>query len=325
VEEIGPADQLLRSWWRTSPDDGLVIVQAPSSSGGRWSTRDCTGLVEDGLGQHQPDGCDDPREADVVYEPPTDGDEPPTTTGPAGDDERRDLVVVFADARDAEPTIADRWVLVDDGAPVDDGPLVPGATSLESVDLPASGDLSIRWDRQDCSDPCPTSGADGVPVNSGTIDETACEEAVPPGAGPVVVRFQSVDGAPGGATCGVTVVDELPPLTVPPAWSLRERYPTTCGAESATPDGTERECLVDAADAGRQVELTTFDERDGPGLQATVWRVTPTGITVTALPNGAGEPWLQVTCAEILLAWQRSTSFEVTGCGADEELSLDPP
>ena len=49
------------------------------------------------------------------------------------------------------------------------------------------------------------------------------------------------------------------------------------------------------------------------------------GVTGTAIPNGEGEPWLQMTCAEVTLAWQRTTTFEVTGCDGEEPMSLDPP
>ncbi|HMJ76830.1 MAG TPA: hypothetical protein VK507_12705, partial [Iamia sp.] len=94
VQEIGAADGLERSWWRTSPDEGLVVVRAAEyPGGGRWYTEDCAELVEDRLGRAHPDGCGDPRELDVVYEPPTAGDQTPTTTAPPADGEGRELVV----------------------------------------------------------------------------------------------------------------------------------------------------------------------------------------------------------------------------------------
>ena len=140
-----------------------------------------------------------------------------------------------------------------------------------------------------------------------------------------------VDGAPGGGVCNVVAEGDLPPLTVPPAWSLRERYGSSCGADSVpgqsgvVTDGPSPErsgCLVQAFEAGERVEVesTEGDER------RIVWRVSPEGVTSTRPPTPEEPGWTQQTCTGVALIVPAEPPYlDPQGCGPQEPLSLDPP
>jgi hypothetical protein len=319
-----------RSWWRAGEDEGLVIFREPRSAGGppgtaeldRWTVQECTSLVEapDGPpGTRTSAGCTEPTEVDLVYDGPEGRAEP---SGPAPPAPSLDLVVVGADAADVDPTSIERWVLTDDGVPVASGPIDAAATSLGGWDLPLAGRLTIRWDTHRCEVACSPASPAGTPVDGGSRVETRCEREVPPGAERVVARFQSVDGAPGGAMCDVTPVADVPPLTVPPEWSLRERYASSCRAEAGAPTPALSGCLAQAFADGEQVEL---ESTEGDGRRI-VWRVAAGVVTVTRPPTADEPGWTVQTCTGLALISPAAPPYLAPeGCGPREPMPLDPP
>jgi hypothetical protein len=319
VYEQGDGGPITRSWWRAGEDEGLTIIRQPGE-GGRWTQTTCDALEESVFGPEGTPvarGCDPDTELDLAYAGPRDRE----PSGPLiAEPVPLDLVVVHADAAD-DPTIVDRWVLTDEGIPVAAGPLEAAATALGTWDLARTGITSIRWDRYVCEGVCPPSTGDGRPIGDDAEVSTICETGVPIVAARATVRFRTAEGAPGGGLCEVVTTGGLPPLTVPPAWTLREPYGSSCGAD-VPPTPQRSGCLFQAFEAGERVEM---EATDGDGRRI-VWRVGGGGVTIIRPPSEAGAPWTEQLCTGLDLVTPAAPPYIAPqGCQPELPMSLEPP
>jgi hypothetical protein len=263
---------------------------------------------------------------------------PSVNTGATSTGEGIDLAVSLLDgpATVADTTL-DRWVLVAQGEELASGPLEAASTVLVADGLVADGDVTVRWDRYTCEGPCPVAAPDGTPSDGGARVTTVCEELVPSDLARATVTFQSVDGAPGGATCPVDGVDELPPLTVPPSWSLREPYPATCGA-AGLPVGQETgelfgpedtfDCVREHLARGEPVEYPSGVVVGAAGSPSVTLRVegVDTLVVISGSATAGGAGWTRQVCDDVgLPGYGFPGAVGPTGCGAEEPMSLDPP
>ncbi len=291
-------------------------------------------------------------------------DDGQVTTGPADEDGgpgTRTQVVI--EAPDIDPSwwnVAYRVVLRDpDGR--DDvlaGPLVPG-TSLV-VDRPlAPGRWTLLVQRFDCTtgasgaESCGAPGLDGTPTAA--VERVQCALPLDVGATESRVLVGYGTTADGGLACGFPT-DRGVELTVPPAWTLRDELPWSCGAASFDVNGMARSsdpqaalatlrCIEDAVATGTPVEVPVAEPQPGDGLTRSWWRVLPEpvdghrieAIRDQGLEGTAG--WARVRCDGIDIEHGNIdtttpdggiTGYDhggarLTGCGAEEPLPLDVP
>jgi len=331
--ELQANDAVRRAWWRVARGaEGTTvdIVRGPAGPEGPWSVQRCTG-VERPFEQLQGTGCQ--REVPMSLDlPPLDAPSPALPTDPDPGGEPFDLVVEAGDLPSGEEGSAHRVAVVVDGQVVASGQVASFQSTLvaRDVDGPLSK-VELHWERYDCPGSCPPVDADGVPFPMPAPDHTctATVEDLAPG-GTVVLTLD-------GDGCRATATAPPPPLTVPPAWSLREALPMACGVDLAAtlstpghparPDTSEgpRTCLLQAHRAGQEVELVST-ERGGAG-RAVVWRVGPDGVELTwpaPLADEPAIPWMTQSCTGLAEApageWIRAT-----GCGPQEVMSTDRP
>ncbi len=294
------------SWWRTGRGEVEVIRAPPTPTGGRWTRQVCRGLEPSYLEGIGGVDCTEPSEMVLPRLAPS-VDSGGTSTGGG-----LDLAVSLLDGPAAvDVTTLDRWVLTAQGEELASGPLEAASTLMAADGLVADGVVTVRWARVTCDGPCPVAGPDGTPLTGTHRVTTMCEELVPSDLTRATVTFQSVDGAPGGATCPVAGVDELPPLTVPPAWSLRDPYPADC------PD---LGCVADRLATGDPVEHGIAHGGDGGVLQPVFLRVEGPGDLVVVRPAvGEGARWTRQVCTGL------DATAGPTGCTVEEPIGLDPP
>lgn len=329
--ELQPNDAVRPAWWRVTPGPGgttVDVIRGSSFPEGPWTAQRCTG-VERPLEHLQGTGC--LREVAMSLDlPPLDAPAPDLPTDPDPDGEPFDVVVEAGDLPSGEEGSIHRVAVVVGAEVVAGGQVTPFQSTLiaQDVDGPVAA-MELRWERYDCPGTCPPVDADGYPFPLPAPDHT-CTARVEGGRGLTVVL------ALDGDACRARTATSPPPLTVPPAWSLREPFDMTCGTDTlgiaapypGAPDPSEgpRRCLLQAHREGREVELAGVEEVDG-APRAVVWRVGPDGVTRTWPAPEADEPaipWLTQACTGLEEApageWIRAT-----GCGPQEVMSTDRP
>lgn len=324
-------DEVRPTWWRVAADGGVEVIRRLAAPDGGWSRRRCERLAR--ITPAPPAG-----QVDVAAIGCGDGevlplDLPPLPTAPPTTADGVALVVVADDIPFGREGTIHRWVL--DAGPVQLSGAVEGSRGRAETTLVATGidptslaGATLRWEQYDCSGTCPTVGPDGAPVDDAEPLET-CDAPVPAAADRVVVLRLT------GTACAAEVADAVPALTVPPAWTLREPAPATCGtdwqawiAEEGVEGGfgamrVARTCLLDVFRSGGRAELASAEGDDGT-VREVIWRVVDGEVVTVRPPLAPGEPWTQQTCTDLVEA-PEPAFIEATGCGPHEEMSLAPP
>jgi hypothetical protein len=238
-------------------------------------------------------------------------------------DEASTQVVVIADLDDGdapqthrftiEPTCADRAACLPPD-PLVAGPLRAGTSLVAHLPRP-TGAWSFRYEVDGCGDVCGPLDPTGA-MEQGGDHPLACVVELPAATTPRIV-IRVTDPADDLATCTVDTSVAEPELTVPPAWSVRDPLPWSCG--TAAWDGARLEgprdregsdaalaCFADAVEAGTPVELPTSLGTIGQvdGLRESWWRVGtagPDGRTIEVLSEqgGRGQPWSRMWCRDV--------------------------
>lgn len=260
----------------------------------------------------------------------------PTTTSPTADERTvpaptTDVAIAAHHLPMGEEGTIHRWALIVDGDTVRSGRLGSDDVVLAAEDLARTVDSTVEvwWEQYVCEGSCPATGLDGRPFDD-RVSATAppCRAAIPDG--PVVVVDLGAESLGAEARCEARAVDALPPLTVPPGWSLRDPIGEECGADptaglpdplypgAPSPGRAPRRCVVDTWETGGSVELSTVL---GDGRPVVV-RVDDGEVTLVRPPRG-GSDWTTETCTG-LTHLDRPPWIEATGCGPEEPMPLDP-
>ncbi|HEU5149069.1 MAG TPA: hypothetical protein VFU19_01155 [Iamia sp.] len=225
------------------------------------------------------------------------------TDEPAGP---RTQVVVIADIDDGDAPRTHRFTIestcTDPCIPEErlaTGPLLPGTSLVADLPLP-TGAWSLRYESDTCGDPCGPLDETGA-LALGGDHPLSCLAGLPAGARRVVVRVtdHAGDGPP---TCALDTGGAEPELTVPPAWTVRDPRPWSCGTGAwdigsgtapSDPDElrTTLTCFAEAVETGAPVEVPAG---------AALWRVGATGpddrpVEILTGPDGP-EPWTRSWC-----------------------------
>jgi len=190
-----------------------------------------------------------------------------TDPGPAGEDGVRLDVVVDTSGVDLRLPSADRAVRLEPlcdrsgpcpAAPADlPQPIELGVSLVWSGRVPAGSTWEVVIDSWSCGGTCPIQ-VDGTPPPEDRREPRTCR--APFAAGGPTVAVVGITTAPTQElSCEATVDGPTPKLTVPPSFTLRARYPWSCGfgavqpgfggepvtAEDEQADIDARACLAD--------------------------------------------------------------------------------
>ncbi|HEX7134884.1 MAG TPA: hypothetical protein VF228_20085 [Iamia sp.] len=298
-------DSVSLSWWRVlaEPVEGhpIEVFRYPGLTLDGWVRTLCDGFTIPGYGSEvgTPYPC---TEEDPVSLAP-----PPLADGPSA--ETVDVVLDVDELSLFAEGGARRWSISVAGSEEGLGPLTetggPPGRSRPDVQL-VGDDISLRdgeglWvsvEDYDCmySTACRGDGTGPVP-GAESVDSCTAEAPADRTGSVLLVTVR-------GESCDAEWVATLPALTVPPAWSTR---PTSDRCGDATWD-TWRTCLEEALDAGQRAEWT----ENGDGSRITF--LVDSGV-VEIVWRREDEPRWTV---------QHGCNLEQTGCGPEEELSLEP-
>lgn len=352
TSEIQPADGITHSWWRVVPEvDGrpIEVIRDVGLRGvAGWARLRCADVDVAGAEATLVD-CTDEEPLSLAL-PPLDQPTPPTTgptdppatsgepvtTPPPFAGPPLAVVVDLQPPALPEEQVMEWWTLVLGGETVVEelagDPIALGGTRQRAlvapgVAVPAGERLSIVWSRFRCDGGCPSPALDGSPPGSPSV-ETVCRVDLPIGDPVAVVTLD-------GGTCRADGVAELPELTVPPAWSIRERLPRPCGILGTDgvdevgyatdfPTAEVRRCFVAAANAGEEAELRSPALTDEEAVAGRSWRAEEGVVTVVAHGDPVtGEGWTTRTCDGIVEI-EGAPFMEPTGCGPVEVMPLTP-
>ena len=256
--------------------------------------------------------------------------------------EPRTQVIVIADLDDGdasrthrftiEPRCADRAACIPQ-EPLVAGPLHPGTSLVAHRPLPP-GTWMFRYESDDCGDVCGPLDETGA-MAAGGDHPLACFVDLPTERR-IVIRVS--DPADDLGTCAIDTSEAVPGLTVPPAWSVRDPLPWSCGTgawDAGRPTGPSdpaasrvaMDCFIDAFEAGTPAELPTSAGTVGPTDEPreSWWRIGTEGpdrrgIEVLSEQGGRGQPWSRTWCRTI-----GEQVFVLVDCTEEEPLPLDLP
>ncbi|HMJ76827.1 MAG TPA: hypothetical protein VK507_12690 [Iamia sp.] len=148
----------------------------------------------------------------------------------------------------------------------------------------------------------------------------------------------TIAAAGGTITCSLEEVDDLPALSVPPAFSTRTRSPMTgcgTGAYHAGGGGPARpaaatasfRCLADAVGSDELTELMTSEAHPDGAVSFSWWRALPEpvdGLPVEVFRQGGHTMpgWTRLRCADVEV--DGDGGAELVGCTDEESLSYEP-
>lgn len=219
-----------------------------------------------------------------------------------------------------------RFELVADGEVIAAGPVTSESTALV-LDRPIPpGSYAFRFENYDCPGSCPRVGPDGRPVDDPNrpLRLRDCGGELPVEDRPAVVVI-TIEGSEASSTCKITQPDNVPSLTIPPAWSLQTRLPTTCGSDYlhrvSTASGSPvdpkgaRQCFLQAYRDRAPMEQYTIDSTQ-PRL--VIWRTRGGRFQVIRPGQTPEEPWTKQNCD--LGNLPEPEWVGPTGCGAEQPL-----
>ena len=221
-------------------------------------------------------------------------------------------------------------VRVDDGSVVAGGPVARETTQLVLDQPVAPGNYELRFENYDCPGFCPDVDPDGRPTDgqgpSGPIGD--CEVAFAVNEDPSQVVVSVADAFPSVTCSTARTQSPLPPLTVPPAWSLQVRLPTTCGTdylhragigsgEGGTVDAeAAKRCFLDAQRNRAAMELYVIERS-----RLVIWRTRGGRFEVVRPGPTPGSRWTRQACD---LIEAPGAGAAATGCGRQRTMPLQP-
>jgi hypothetical protein len=355
VAELQAGDGLTRSWWRVLPEpvDGrrVEVLRDWGLDGVHgWARLRCddveveTQELEAGEGLSglyvgaRPVGCDDEEPLALDLPPLAESSTPPTTTGttaagpaetiPAPPTGTVDVVLdvdrlpVFIEGS------ARRWSIAVDGVEDEAGPLTEiggwgdrdaGEQDVQLVrralPLDEAAGLTVTVEDFDCFAPGRCRPDTMGPVPGAAADDSCRAEAPTERTGPVLVVTLR------DSTCIASWTRSVPPLTVPPTWSLRTADDGSC-ATVAT-DDRWAQCLADALATGTATTEYTQYADDGSGR--VTYRVAQDGVEVLRRRSGpdATTVWTVQTCTGLEVGGGGRLP-KPTGCDDEAPLPLTP-
>lgn len=311
IAELQAGDGLTRSWLRVlpgpDPDRPLEVIRDMGLEGvTRWAVQRCEDVdvetSEDGqYVAARPSGCEEeePLSLDLPSfdEPPP---APPATPSPAPSTQAQDDATELPSTTAGDPPAPGTIDVVLDGTdlPVGDGTKtwtwsvhlgdeeVSVATGTLAGAQEGGSGAPIALVADDLVVPDGTAWI-GLQVDDGTGGGNLClgGDRIDDDPGARIVVFHQADRA-----CTPEWTTGIPPLTVPPAWSLREPA-TQCLDLPA--DARWNQCLVDADLAG-----TAVAEWTQPAVtMTTTYRVVRGVVTrVDRFVGPEGTSWTESTC-----------------------------
>lgn len=215
--------------------------------------------------------------------------------------------------------------------------------------LPAGG-YELVWEWFDCPATCPAVASDGRPLDTDLKPLGTCVADLVIDEQPILeihLRGGDLVESDLPTTCAVEHLDEVPELTVPPAWTMRQKAPQACddgslrvpeiledtvwpGDQARTAGQARRRCFAERYLAHEPVELRFLETVDGPREDAddgwsrwVTWRAVRGRFTVVAEPTAHNWRWTRQNCD--LEVGPGPDDVRPGGCGVEQELSLDPP
>ncbi|HEX7131665.1 MAG TPA: hypothetical protein VF228_03785 [Iamia sp.] len=309
VQETLPADGTSRALWRfdnPAPRPIEVLREGAGISPRRWFRTGCRDLVVDAAEDStivgaRLTGCAPGRAMALDLPALPSGEAAPSAT------EARPLAVVI-DAPDLDTDAAlHRWELHVDGREVAGQPIEIGTALVADVLVLPGSEVSLGWTRYPCPERCSGIDGDGRAADGAGGDGTFCVGDVRDD--PVVVVHLA------GERCTITGRDEVPPLTVPPEWSLRSTATEVCTGGVDRDRVAIEDCVAEEVADDRVVEW--IEPGDG-GDPTTIGRWEPPGrLTLFHVDDAT---WSVERCTGV-----DPRALGGTGCGSVEPASVDPP